>query len=140
MTLLCALPLAGCIASTDISDIGEISGVWVASNAIYSDIADPTNRVDLIALGFAVTMDIEPDGNWALLLSVGDVLVDLQVGTMTVDGKLLTIVDETGTYTGRAYLEDEQVALQMRGGTEFDFDGDGTTEPAKLNLIMDRRP
>jgi hypothetical protein len=134
------MTFAGCIASTDIADIQEISGVWVASNAIYSEIADPTNRVDLIALGFAVTMDIEPNGDWALLLSANEVLVDLQVGTMALDGKLLTIVDETGTYTGRAYLEGEQVALQMRGGTEFDFDGDGTAEPAKLNLIMDRRP
>lgn len=137
---LACLAVAACVAPTDIESIDEIAGVWIASNAIYSEIADPTNRLDLIALGFGVTMNIEPSGDWALLLTVGTNIVDLQVGTMAVDGKLLVIVDETGTDTGRAYLEGEQVALQMRGGTEFDFDGDGTAEPAKLNLIMDRRP
>jgi hypothetical protein len=60
---------------------------------------------------------------------------------MAVDGKLLSIVDETGTNTGRAHLEGDQAAIQIRGGLQqWDFDGDGQEEPVKLNLVMDRRP
>jgi len=136
---LWCLPLAGCIASTDIADVEEIAGTWLASNAIYSELADPTHRFDLIALGFEVAMEIQPNGDWVLLL-VFEKFTDLQQGTMAVDGRLLVLTDETGTYTGRAYLEGEQVALQFRGGVEWDFDGDGTAEPGKLNLVMDRQP
>jgi hypothetical protein len=139
LALLWCPPLAGCIASTDVAAVEEIAGTWLASNAIYSEIADPTNRFDLIALGFEVAMQIQPDGDWALILVRGD-LVDLQQGTMAIDGKLLVLTDESGTYTGRAYLEGEQVALQFRGGVEWDFDNDGTAEPGKLDLVMDRQP
>jgi hypothetical protein len=139
LALLWCPALTGCVASTDITAVEEIAGTWLASNAIYSDITDPTKRFDLIALGFEVAMEIQPEGDWALILVLGD-LVDLQQGTMAIDGKLLVLTDETGTYMGRAYLEGEQVSLQFRGGVEWDFDNDGTAERGKLNLIMDRQP
>jgi hypothetical protein len=138
--MLVSASIPGCIASTDVEDVADLAGLWVASNAIYSELADPTNRFDLIAEGFAVTMEIEPNGDWVLLLVAGD-LASFQTGTMAVDGKLLLITDETGTNTGRAYLEGEQVAIQIEGGLQaWDFDGDGEAEPAKLNLVMDRQP
>jgi len=143
---LCGLALvqSACITSTDIGTVDELAGRWVASNAIYSELADPTNRFDLIAEGFEVTMQIEENGEWALLL-VRQELVGLQVGTMTVDGKLLLITtqgaDSAVTEAGRVYLEGDQAAIQILGeDQEWDFDGDGTAEPAKLNLIMDRQP
>ena len=138
--LLVGASSPGCIASTDVGDVADLAGFWVASNAIYSELADPTNRFDLIAEGFGVTMDIEPGGAWVLTMTLGD-LVATSSGTMAVEGKLLSIVDETGTNTGRAYLEGDQVAIQIRGGLQqWDFDGDGQEEPAKLNLVMDRQP
>ena len=137
--LLAAASSHGCIASTDVGDVAELAGFWVASHAIYSALADPTQRFDLIDEGFGVTMDIEPGGAWVLTMTLGD-LVATSSGTMAVEGKLLSIVDETGTNTGRAYLEGEQVAIQIRGGLQqWDFDGDGEAEPAKLNLVMDRQ-
>ena len=136
--LLVGASTPACITSTDVGDVADLAGFWTASHAIYSELADPTNRFDLIAEGFGVTMDIEPSGAWVLTVALGE-LVATSSGTMTVDGKLLSIVDETGTNTGRAYLEGDQVAIQLRGGLqEWDFDGDGEAEPAKLNLVMDR--
>lgn len=32
-------PLTGCIASTDVAAVEEVAGTWLASNAIYSEIA-----------------------------------------------------------------------------------------------------
>ncbi len=134
-----SLTSLGCVASTDVEDVREIAGVWVASHAIYSELADPTNRFDLIAIGLDVIMDITPDGDWLLLIS-DETDVAIQTGTMSVDGKLLSIIDETGTNTGRAYLEGEQMAIQILGGLQqWDFDLDGDPEPAKLNLVMDRQ-
>lgn len=134
----------GCITSTDLDTIEEFAGRWVASHAIYSELADPTNRFDLIAEGFEVTMQIEENGEWALLL-IGEGVVGLQVGTMTLDGKLVLITtkgsDDEETEAGRVYLEGNQAAIQILGEEQrWDFDGDGTPEPAKLNLVMDREP
>jgi hypothetical protein len=146
LAALCGIAVvpSGCITSTDIETIDEIAGLWVASNAIYSELADPTNRFDLIAEGFDVTMQIEENGEWALLL-IGQGFAGVQGGTMAVDGKLLLITtqgaDTAVTEAGRVYLEGEQAAIQILGeDQEWDFDGDGTAEPAKLNLVMDRQP
>jgi hypothetical protein len=143
---LCGIAVlqSGCITSTDIEAIDELAGFWVASNAIYSELADPTNRFDLIADGFDVTMQIEENGEWVLIL-LGQGFAGVQAGSMAVDGKLLLITtqgpDSAVTEAGRVYVEGDQAAIQILGeDQEWDFDGDGTAEPAKLNLIMDRQP
>jgi hypothetical protein len=62
IAMLVSASIPACVASTDVEDVTELAGFWVASHAIWSELADPTNRFDLIAEGFGVTMDIEPSG------------------------------------------------------------------------------
>ena len=132
-----ATALMGCVELNSV-EVHELEGLWVADQARYVEIAAPKrNNVDILDLGFEVTMDIDALGNFTILVIDPEEGPDITIGALTVDGSELVVVTEDGEGDGEVFLEDDQVAFRLTGGIEFDF-GDDRVVDARLLLVMDR--
>jgi hypothetical protein len=135
--LLALAPLAACLELNSV-EVQELEGFWVAEQARYVEIAAPKrNNVDLLDLGYEVTMDIDAAGNFAILVIEPEAGAGFIGGTLTVDGSSIQIVTDDGEGDGEVFLEGDQVAFRLTGGLTFDF-GDNRVVPARLLLVMDR--
>lgn len=114
----------------------ELEGFWVASQARFVEIAAPKrNNVDVIDLGYEVTMDFDEVGNFLLVITDPGGETGEVVGTISIDGTDITFV--TGTGEGEVFTEADQMAIRLTAGLTFNF-GDGRDVPARLLLVMDR--
>ena len=129
---------AACQTPTDV-ELSDLEGSWIASEVRILEIAQPKeNNFDLIQLGY--TAGFVSDGTGAFVLRLLSPEDDDRIitGTMDIDGTKVVVTTADATGTGEVFLEDEQAALSLTGGLTFDFKGDGSEEPAKLLMVMDR--
>lgn len=130
-----ATVLVGCQALTEVQPM-ELDGLWVASQARFVEIAAPKrNNIDIIELGYEVTMDFDADGNFDLQIVAPDGTTAGGTGRIAIDGTDITFLSGTGG--GEVFLEGEQMAIRLTTGLTFNF-GDGRDVPARLLLVMDR--
>jgi hypothetical protein len=143
-----ALPLAllGLIVACGGSDpatpdprISPLVGDWEAAALEMSHTLAPIS-LDLIESGASFTINIQPSGQYtAILFFAGQNQTEL--GQVEVDGDRITISPNvpggqpatTGTFAFEGEL------LVVDGATEFDFDLDGTADPAQVHMELERR-
>jgi len=129
---------SGCRSATEV-ETTDLQGAWVGTEVRIVEIAAPKeNNFDLIQLGY--TAGFVSDGTGAFVLRLESPEDDDRVitGTMDIDGTNVVVTTDTSTGTGEVFVEDDQAALSLTGGLTFDFKGDGSEEPAKLLMVMDR--
>ena len=112
--------LSGCQPDTVLGfAIGDISGLWVASSYVYSDISGGGQSVDLVArdsASFTAVIDygLRPpiisttfDDGAGMEVSGGGA-VDIRGGTLTIEGDVFDILDNDAemTLTGRTTMYD----------------------------------
>jgi hypothetical protein len=117
--------------------IDDLAGTWVATVFRLTSLTDPALTVEFVAQGATITMTvrldsrfflhIEPDG-WT---STTDWLL--------LDGdRLLTRSREGEVSSGVFSLARGTWTASIVGGLDYDFDGDGTPEPARVDMVMVR--
>ena len=129
---------SGCRSATEVEPT-DLRGAWVGTEVRIVEIAQPKeNNFDLIELGY--TARFVSDGTGAFVLRLVGPEDDDRVitGTMDIDGTDVVVTTATSTGTGEVFVEDDQAAFSLTGGLTFDFKGDGSEEPAKLLMVMDR--
>ena len=129
---------SGCRSATEV-ETTDLQGAWVGTEVRILEIAQPKeNNFDLIQLGY--TAGFVSDGTGAFVLRLVSPEDDERVttGTMDIDGTNVVVTTSTSTGTGEVFVEGDQAALSLTGGLSFDFKGDGSEEPAKLLMVMDR--
>jgi len=129
---------SGCRSATEV-ETTDLQGAWVGTEVRIIEIAQPKeNNFDLIQLGY--TAGFVSDGTGAFVLRLENPEDDDRVitGTMDIDGTNVVVTTDTSTGTGEVFVQDDQAALSLTGGLTFDFKGDGSEEPAKLLMVMDR--
>ena len=129
---------SGCRSATEV-ETTDLQGAWVGTEVRILEIAQPKeNNFDLIQLGY--TAGFVSDGTGAFVLRLVSPEDDERVttGTMDIDGTNVVVTTSTSTGTGEVFVEGDQAALSLTGGLTFDFKGDGSEEPAKLLMVMDR--
>ena len=129
---------SGCRSATEV-ETTDLEGTWVGTEARIVEIAAPKeNNFDLLELGY--TAGFVSDGTGAFVIRLVSPEDDDQVitGTMVIDGTDVAVTTADGTGTGEVFVQDEQAALSLTGGLTFDFKGDGSEEPGKLLMVMDR--
>jgi hypothetical protein len=134
--------LVGCGGSEPARPDPEISplvGDWEAVVLEMRHALAPTS-LDLIESGASFTINIQPSGQYtAILFFLGQNQTEL--GQVEVSGERITISPNvpggqpatTGTFTFQGEL------LVVDGATEFDFDLDGTADPAQVHMELQRR-
>jgi len=114
--------------------IGDLVGVWDATVFRYVSTAAPADMVDLIAQGVSLTITIEPDSRWTVLVNDDD----SDTSEWLIEGdQLLTRNGESQAFTFA--LEGD--VLSMEAATTYDLDDNPGTEdePATLEVVLVRR-
>lgn len=132
---------SGCLVATDV-ELADLEGDWTASEAQLADPANLNQRIDVIALGWEVTLSVAPGGDFTFVIRVPGEDPDTRTGTLTVEnGKDLVLTRADGTVgEGEVFLEDSQVAFMFDefAGLTADIYGNGTRIPVTLLLVMVR--
>lgn len=115
--------------------INDLAGTWDATLMRYTSTSDPAATVEVVAdLGYAVTMTVRLDSRFFIH-------VEPWGWTSTTDW-LLIDGDRMLTRNGDAsafVFSLERDTWSFSGLDEYDFDGDGTPDPAMLEVVLVRR-
>lgn len=123
-----------------VSPAGVLVGSWTASILVLTNKANEQQSGDIVAqFGAVFTMDVQQSGRYLAILSAFG-QSSSESGTLTVSGTLLTM---------RRKLPSEQTSVSeisvmgadivIDGDTDFDFNQDGTLEPARLHMVLSPR-
>jgi len=111
-------------------------GAWSAESLVLTSMANPEVIADLVALGAKFRLAVEPSGRYSEILE-GFGPFSSTFGRLTVDGAYVVFMQELPIPDDSMLLWeriDDSVILE--GESEFDFNLDGTTEPAMLRRVL----
>lgn len=136
---LMILVLQACKSSSVTPDtsIEALVGDWDADAFVLTSVAHPDTTLDLIALGGTFTINVQPSGQYTAVLIVNG-LPQTEIGQVSASGGTLTLkpsypasADSTsGTYK----IEGDRLTID--GETDFDFNLNGSTEPATVHIEL----
>jgi hypothetical protein len=147
--LLCSFFIIACSSSDGEGDefslvgsntsIAEIAGNWNATKGLFQSASlGPATETDVVAEGGSVTLSIQTTGQFSITVKEAGRTPDTSTGRMAFDEDLLVIFfdDDPGEweYFGIVHNEPNLSIQGGNGSADFDFDGDGTKEPAYVDF------
>ena len=138
------LPLLGCSdgAGVEIDPAVEpLVGTWEGTAVVLTNQADTTVSLDLIEEGGTFSLVVQPSGRYTAILTIFG-QPGTETGQLSVSGNVVTLDPEipadAPTTSGIFELQGEDVLI-VDGETEFDFNLDGTDEPADVHMEFARQ-
>lgn len=132
--------VSGC--SSDITEpdpaVAPFVGDWVATQLVLTSVANPDVSPDLIEEGAQFKLNIQPSGQYTAILVYAQ-QSSTEIGTISVTGNTITLARDfpsRSTTTAVYVLSGDHLTLD--GETEFDFNLDGTPEPATVHFDLVR--
>ena len=116
---------------------GAIAGTWNSITYGFVNRADPTETVELVSQGASLTVTFTSDGDFTWDFRDVDGAVETRSGTFSVAGDVLTLSESGQEDPFLAVRHDDSLTLRT-GNREFDFNEDGTDEPAELRIFLTR--
>lgn len=113
-----------------------LTGEWIATLMRAQSVANPEARVDIIASGGEFTLSVQPSGRYtAILVAFGQSASES--GTLSIVGNEV-VFNRTfpSVLVTRATWTRSGPNVTLNGPTEFDFNLDGTAEPATLETVL----
>jgi len=130
--------VAGLVScSSDSNDVGimDLAGNYTATKLEFVSVADPSDKFEAIAAGITVDLVITSGGDYTITVhSPGDP-DDVTTGTVVLDGNKITL-DNSDPTSGTFTLDGNKFTLHITTGAEFDFDNNGTDDPATVNAVF----
>lgn len=122
------------------AEIAQFVGDWTAQGMTLTNVANLEVVVDLVELGATFTLNVQPSGQYTAILVFG-LQASTEIGTVSVAGSTLTLnrnfpSTETAPGTFEFFGPDRFV---LDGDSEFDFNLDGSSEPALAHFDFVRR-
>jgi hypothetical protein len=119
----------------------ELAGTWRATKYELVSVANPSLKVDMVALGGTVTMTLSSSGAFTLVAQMPDEPAETFTGTWEASSEILTLDFVTGL------SGDMQFDMSLSGNiltlsgadAEMDLDGDGQDEAAKVTIVLTRQ-
>jgi hypothetical protein len=123
------------------TNVADFVGTWDAT--VFRYISEPAgaDTAGIIGLGGSFFITIRADASYSAGFSEMDELPVLEAGTVVVSGNRLFLVrDEGGGDPDEFRFEfSGSDMLELQADEEFDFDDNGTAEPATLEAVLVRR-
>lgn len=122
----------------------EISGEWRATDLVLTSADDPTVSFDAIAEGLSLFLRFSIDGEYQQIIQEPGQDDDVEVGTYEIveDFILVELDSAPGDTTAFSYeFQTSKTAFSLTLLTDdldYDFDGNGTEEPALVFAIVIR--
>lgn len=139
VAVVAAWVLAGCggTGTTDVDPaVAPFVGDWAATKLVLTSVANPDVSPDLIELGAEFKLNVQPSGQYTAILIYAQ-QTSTEIGTLSVAGNTVTLSRDfpsPSTTTGVYTLSGNSLTLD--GDTEFDFNLDGTPEPATVHFSL----
>ena len=124
--------LVGCAGEVAGPKESSLVGSWHATSMEYISKADGS-RVEVVGMGWSATLALEEDHSGMLEITPADTPSWSWSGTWEVDGDLFRIAGQG------ADVRLDGNSLRLTGFDHaYDFGGDGSVHPAKMNFVMVR--
>ena len=120
--------------------VADLEGTWDGTRFLFISMPSEADSVDVLGDGGRLTLIIDDDGSYALAVAQPDELPALENGTVFIDeGRLILISDSP--MDDPMVFDFELVAdtLFLEGNSEYDFDDDGTDDPARIEAELERQ-
>ena len=119
----------------------DLVDTWAATAIQLVSVANPGTSVELIALGANGRLVLQANGDFGLSIGIPGEPTEFGNGTWSSTTDVLTLNFGMGDIAG-TWQFDVQLSgntLQLTGAdAEYDFDDNGTEDPATLNLTLVR--
>jgi len=142
ISLLGAMVLSGCSddGTGPKKELTPFVGKWRAAAMVLTNTANPSVSVDLVQEGATFTLSVLSTGEYsASLTAFGQ--TNTEIGTIRVNGNQVTITPTSPpgpALTGS--FEFVGNTLILDGETAFDFNLDGSPEPAQAHIELHPLP
>lgn len=118
----------------------KFAGTWDATKLEFTNTANTSEKVDIIALGGTYVIELASSGSYSAVLTPPGGAPEVTTGTWSASADIFKL-KETGT------SGDMQFDYNLSGNTltvsgantDFDFDGDDVPEPARLSAVLVRQ-
>ena len=119
--------------------MADIAGDWNATRGVFQSTSlGPAFQVDVVDQGGTITMNIQSDGKFSITVTELGEAPETTTGRMAFDEDLLVIFfdDDPGEWEffGIFHSEPNLSISGGNGSAEYDFDGDGSEEPANVDF------
>ncbi|MGH1366616.1 MAG: hypothetical protein ACRBF0_23855 [Calditrichia bacterium] len=112
-------------------------GYWIGTNFVFTSQADSTIQVNLGQFGVVFSVTVNPDSSYSSTTQF--------LGQTTVENGVISIQQNTLTFTqqsdvnrsGTFSLNENSMSIRFEEEA-FDFDQDGTDEPAILDINLEK--
>jgi hypothetical protein len=117
----------------------EIEGTWNATKMLFVSKTAPQQSVDLIALGATGVLVLDPSKAFSFTLTPPGGPAEVQTGTWKLSGTVLTVTPTGAAFNWQFNITLTATTLKLAGAdVDYDFNDDGTDEPAKLTIEATR--
>lgn len=119
--------------------VSPLVGDWSATAMVVTSVANPDVAPELIGLGASFTLNVQPSGQYTAILIYAE-QASTEIGFLSVSGNVVTMTHsfpDTKTTSATYVLSGNR--LTLNGDTDFDFNLDGTPEPAVAHFELERR-
>ncbi|MBI4538531.1 MAG: hypothetical protein HY704_03345 [Gemmatimonadetes bacterium] len=138
--LVSALLAAACAGDHGVApELAPLVGTWNARSAVFTNRQNPQQSIDIVReLRATLTMDIRADARATLtLVAFGQATT--QTGQVRIEaGQLVLRADDPSRPDERWSLQLQANTMTLDGESLWDFNQDGSAEPASLHLVMVR--
>lgn len=123
-------------------DLAALAGAWTAGQFLFTNPANPSQTYDLIEWGGVFVIKVDAGGTYQLLNVWPDDEGDptIQTGAISATAESLTVVTPDGPMTlgyGVSPTDADYMEMDLAAPL-FDWDDDGTDDPATLHIALTR--
>jgi hypothetical protein len=122
--------------------LNDLLGAWSATGMSFTNLANPSQQVDMIAAGGYFTMKVATGGVLSVVIGLpGDEEAGgVRTGTVSLSGDslLVTLPSDPDPTSKMGWSLVGGVLTLSMSPNYFDFDGDGSGEAARMELVLVR--
>jgi len=118
----------------------KFAGIWDATKLEYTNTANTSEKVDIIALGATYVIELTSGGDYTATVTPPGGAPEIETGTWSASADVFTL-KETGSSGNMQfdYTLSGNTLTASGANTDFDFDGDDVPEPARLSAVLVRQ-
>jgi hypothetical protein len=122
------------------TSMADLEGTWEGAELLFISQPDEADTVDVISDGGSLTLIIDDDGSYGLAMTLPEDLPALENGTVFIDEARLILIGDSPLSDVMVFnFELAADTLFLDGNSEYDFDDDGTDEPALIEAELQRQ-